>query len=601
MIISYKNGVVDYSKDYQYENKEAGLVIWGEIREIKKNNEWIQFQSCKDLEYFEDAKTYITNLSGAFFGLIIGSQSKDTFFFSSASEVGRCYFSVNKQEWCLSTAADEPIRNLQNKEINPFEYEYYLVNGFSSGFSTYIQGLYKVLPGEVISFNREFDPDYDARLKNCCLDKVFSDSTETFDSMQTFSEMFDRRIENSLKDKQNIAVLFSGGADSTFLLLKLKELYPEKNIVPICFYSSQVPSANTLSDREKATNMAKYLGYDLMVIDPLQEEDLGYSLIKNNLKMPFDSHISFWHGGSLRQIENKFDCIVTGQNADAIYNFGPTGKLRLKQIIRKRTLKEAGIAEVFKRALFESKNVEALHNGHKLKSYICLKLLEKYYHMPELTSEDITYENFMAGFLAEEKYVPNYKTKTLLKIDGKSEFVAQLKKISSAVCSLPELSERVKLLYMKFIAYIQGSDVRVLTELFDTSDGSKVFFPYTSTASLAAFGHHDLTLRDTINAKQYIYEYLDTKGIDVFEFANEFHSKMLTDMQVWHIINVYLNKYSEISVEEFDRIISSLPAWVNRDFIHKNYHNFIEDKEYDITIIFRFLWSAKMISKVIGE
>ena len=75
----------------------------------------------------------------------------------------------------------------------------------------------------------------------------------------------------------------------------------------------------------------------------------------------------------------------------------------------------------------------------------------------------------------------------------------------------------------------------------------------------------------------------------------EYHKQMLSDFQVWHIINTYLYKNIDNKYEACMKVINSLPYSVNKSSVYDEFVKFTNEKKYNVTLIFRFLWSVNEI------
>lgn len=140
---------------------------------------------------------------------------------------------------------------------------------------------------------------------------------------QKFKENFDKAVL-TYSEGEN-ALLLSGGADSRLLALVMK-----KYNIPFETYTAIMKPYyySGVEDVEGADRVSKLLGVknNIVYVEP---ENIGIEQINDVIeKMPFAVHLSMVFIALMEQIrkdgKNK---IWAGQNADTLYNLGPSGRV----------------------------------------------------------------------------------------------------------------------------------------------------------------------------------------------------------------------------------------------------------------------------------
>lgn len=335
--------------------------------------------------------------------ILMSEFSKPLFLIHSNINLSTYYIRFLSDGWVLSKRLSDRLLCQGDLGFNERELLFFLLNGYNTAFATFINGIYKILPGEIINLMEYDFEDFQNRLVQSSDNKIyFSDKFSKLKSVNDFESLMQdillRKINNN---KLKYAVLFSGGADSTYLLKKLIELSPSIDVTAVFFYSDSLKSKSLYKDLVRVKEYCLSHQVKLRIIDPLINYSIDEILLDNLNKMPFDSHVSVWHGGSMYQIEDDYDLIITGQNADSIYNFGPTGKLNFKGGFK--NLRGFGIAEVIKRDYYRGNPARKL-TFQKIKLYNWLMTF--IYPLDKHKLKKYHYEDFYHGFISPSFYIP---------------------------------------------------------------------------------------------------------------------------------------------------------------------------------------------------
>ncbi len=572
MIASYIGGKLQLlNQDYVcIKSTNKTIYIWGDFPKESTDDNIIDI---------------IQNNEGDFFGLEMNGETIT--LFQSIHFPSRVYLKIKNDDWYLTDSASDLLQDINELEYNSFELQFFMLHGSSTAFSTYFKGIYKLIPGELIESPFYKIDDYKYRLNNNLFVKQLRKRMQREISFQEF----DRSCNNVIEKYKNksIGVLFSGGADSTFLLEKLREQLPDSKITALVFYSKEISSVPSWIDKKTAIKFLEKNNINYRIINPISEEDLQDSILTNIKTIPFDSHGSFWIGGALRNIANEYDILVTGQNADSIYNFGPTVRKDLTKVIKEKTLKGSGFGEELKRLLYESERCDKLKTRNKSFLYkTVLKFLMKKQGGICLDYKNYTYQDFLKGFFSQTKYIADYRSKEYYSyICDNSLFNAKLDEITNSIMQL-QLSSKADLILGKILSFILGADSMVMYEIAKKIK-QNISFTFVENTMLDMFCEYSFSKEDTKKPKKFIYEYLVNNGIKIKKENNK-NNTILQSEQLLNIINGYIYKsLIEQKVDVLD-IINSFPKEINKDYIQLEFDKFLNDDAYDLNIIFRVLW-----------
>ncbi|MCR5284625.1 MAG: hypothetical protein K6D95_03405 [Treponema sp.] len=503
MIASYIGGKLQLlNQDYVcIKSTNKTIYIWGDFPKESTDDNIIDI---------------IQNNEGDFFGLEMNAETIT--LFQSIHFPSRVYLKIKTDDWYLTDSASDLLQDINELEYNSFELQYFMLHGSSTAFSTYFKGVYKLIPGELIESPFHIIDDYKYRLNNNLFVKQLRKRMQREISFQEFNRSCNNVIEK-YKNK-SIGVLFSGGADSTFLLEKLREQLPDSKITALVFYSKEISSIPSWIDKKTAINYLEKNNIDYKIINPISKEALQESILTNIKTIPFDSHGSFWIGGALRNIVHEYDILITGQNADSIYNFGPTVRKDLSKIIKEKRLKGSGLGEELKRLLFEEKKCNKLKNNQNSFIYkMILKFLMRKQDGICLRYTKYTYQDFLKGFFSQTKYIAEYRSKEFYSyICDNSLFDEKLNQIVNSIIQL-KLPPKADLVLEKLLSFILGSDSMVMYEIAKKID-QDISFPFVENEMLNMFCEYSFSKKDTKNPKRYIYEYLSNHGIKINKEIN---------------------------------------------------------------------------------
>lgn len=139
----------------------------------------------------------------------------------------------------------------QQADINAEALSSFLNYQFNTGRDTIFNNVKRVLPGEYLTINKEGSISYHQYWSGT---SVAPRDIELDEAMEEFEFLFDSVMQDHLKSDVPLGLFLSGGIDSSIMLAKLSEIYPE----PLRTYSlgyadaeDELSQANTLAAQFK--------------------------------------------------------------------------------------------------------------------------------------------------------------------------------------------------------------------------------------------------------------------------------------------------------------------------------------------------------------
>ncbi|HVP10038.1 MAG TPA: ATP-dependent sacrificial sulfur transferase LarE [Phycisphaerae bacterium] len=152
------------------------------------------------------------------------------------------------------------------------------------------------------------------------------------------------RLHENLRSMGRVAVAFSGGVDSAFILKVATDTLGASNVLAVTGVSPSVPAA----DLEEARSLAKSLGVEHMLVDPGEFEDANY--LANPANRCYYCKTALYRRMRPLLAEYGLGAIVSGTNADDLGDYRPGLTAAKEQSVREPCA-EAGLTKADIRAL----------------------------------------------------------------------------------------------------------------------------------------------------------------------------------------------------------------------------------------------------------
>ena len=211
-----------------FKNENYILLFNGEIynfNELKLNHlPEEKFQTKTDTEvlfklFLKYNKNFINYVEGIFSIVIIDLKSCEISLFRDFTGTKPLYYLINEHGLFFCSEAWF-LYSISSKKINNKALSYYFKFGFSPIDQTLIENVYKVAPGEKITYN--FIKKYFKKEQFYNL-KIDKNHNKKFDVKELEYDLLEVLKKNLISDVK-IGIFLSGGVDSSLLLLLAKKL-----------------------------------------------------------------------------------------------------------------------------------------------------------------------------------------------------------------------------------------------------------------------------------------------------------------------------------------------------------------------------------------
>jgi len=309
--------------------------------------------------------------------------------------------------------------------------------------------------------------------------------------------------------ESELNLMFSGGKDSTFIALILNDCRINFNAI-YNKYTNPTFSLNAL-DALLSSNVAASQGFKYTELNNDANSDISKFVLKTISLLPFEFHISIAQRNIIDFASKSSSKIVlTGQNADSLYNFGFTGTYTHYKAIIKFLL---GILkpeeyENFVHRYFQSDRV-IKSIAENSPSWLTKSLWKAFN-----PSAQLTLLNLLSVFTFNGTAIPIFEWRSMEVLANKKgqqqvyernkkEIADLIKEYKNGnIFSLRELLIRIKLL-----GHCQGKDVRCITE-WCREYGLKNIQVYSASPVFWKLLHLPITLKDIYQPKYLIYRFI---------------------------------------------------------------------------------------------
>lgn len=355
-------------KDIFFEDDDKiifGKPFFSEIKGIKEAEleDYTPYFGGRFLIYFKETNTIISDPLGQY----------------------RAYYYKDEDSTYVLTS-----QFVANKKFTPNwdEYNYWIDHGYTTGFGTFYKEVKKIPGCSIVNLHEEKESTY------------INSKVPLFDYHENTKSIISSILETY--DYKKLSLLFSGGIDSTYLLICLIELDALGNVY---FFK------NT-----KETKILDYIQdkYNIPVkivngIDNVETEEI----IERQI---IDYHSSYTIYSLLNSLEFENEPLLSGQNADSLFSLGPTEKHWISFIKRYLIKKEgSGFLSNLIALLLKFKDGKHFHTlSSKDELAEVVMKMEKYIFL----NQKKEYDDYISKLINYNKQLSSYELKYLYKINS---------------------------------------------------------------------------------------------------------------------------------------------------------------------------------------
>ena len=390
------------------------------------------------------------------------------------------YAKMHNKSYIISEDFFEIISQFTVLNIDKNALNFFIIHGYFPPGKTYFKEIIRIRAGNVLINNEGSIIERNIfEWSNIIAPSV---------SYKIFKLAFNSIFENEIISNDD-ALLLSGGCDSG-LIAALSYIKCNKKPLLITMKYKQNMELN-YNDVEKSVKIANFYGAPFKIIDV----DFNKYTLKNLetfvYRMPLAAHLSM---GFYEMIKNTsklgINRVWCGQNADSVYNLGPTGKFQGRK----------GIGELIRRYFLSREYFTSLFD-----------ITERSWGFPVIRAMGY----FASILMSTRKYCKIGQPKSFNQL--KINFLYSdnyLALSNNYYINLPPLYEKIStqkarqmLFDEKLSSFITGCDSRVIYsagKIFKTD----ILLPFTSTNMIHFFRNLEMAWKDIIYPKRYIYKYL---------------------------------------------------------------------------------------------
>jgi len=370
----------------------------------------------------------------------------------------------------------------QNLDFNHEAVNYFITHGYFYGAETFFRQINRVPAGKRLVFNE--DGPGQENLFTSLLSGVHP-RPRTYEGFKKIFESICMTEQPGAHD----AILLSGGWDSALLAAQVRRTSSEP--VQAVTFKYQPDKDSNREDIIVAARLASFLGINHHVI-PVNLADLSASLLDPLVeRMPLAAHMAVNILAGTKDLQSRgISRTWCGQNADSIYNLGPTSRLGKGQ----------GKIDLVKRLYLSRPFIQTLSDVQK---------------------EGVAFPARFAARLGQTLSHLHYKGKSFRIPDNFNELLAAFRQSETYLALLPKSAPAIsglnqtissrearELLFdEKLSSFLTGRDARVM-HYAPEQNGLESIMPFSSPALLLYFRGLEMGWRDVWSPKRFISQYL---------------------------------------------------------------------------------------------
>ncbi len=399
-----------------------------------------------------------------------------------------CFYKITDDEIVIF-GSDEYAKLMDSNEtiLDYKNINYFIKNYVFPTGETGIDGVKRIEPNSKYSFHR----------KTLTIDSTRIDIGSDLGQRKYVSiEIFDKTFQTVLHDKikkqdgKNVGVLFSGGVDSIYIVISLLRM----NIRPILLTFKPSPAFDSSEiDIVRSEYCGKLFELEHYFVETHIDKNKLISYWKNlKREMPMAVHTGIFFDELIQFSKIKgIKILISGQNADTFYNFGPTSKFKFDV---------SSMADTFRRFFLTDFIISALNQNqkgfiNKLKKNLAIGTLNIGAYVYQLLKKDgANYRRPRNAEEAYEAYVnrPDYT------------IFPEINKIQTATCAKQNFEFYSEIITHKIYNFITSGAPMVIHNTALRNEIESIT-PFSEREMLNLFSHLNRNIGDVIYPKKYIY------------------------------------------------------------------------------------------------
>ncbi|WP_299107776.1 asparagine synthase (glutamine-hydrolyzing) [uncultured Tenacibaculum sp.] len=261
-----------HSKDNRYFIIFNGE-IYNHIELRQKYLDKVDFVSTSDTEtilygVIEYGIDFISKLNGIFAFCFYDTLTNDYMVVRDHFGVKPLYYHINEKELCFSSELKAILPFLDDKSIDLHTVKKHVNFLWSTGESTMLNEVKKLLPGHLITGNSKdhskvkFQQYYTIPFNDSKIEKKLEEHY-----IDELEEKLINAVERQMLSDVPIGFFLSGGLDSSLIVAIARKLYPDRKIKSYTIKSPEIVKEGFSDDLFYAEKVAQHLNVDLSIVN----------------------------------------------------------------------------------------------------------------------------------------------------------------------------------------------------------------------------------------------------------------------------------------------------------------------------------------------
>lgn len=371
-------------------------------------------------------KRSLSNLSGYFFLIVFDKKSNEIHLFNDIFGNYRVYYTLSDGNVYISNSYIKLHGLFEHNPCNTHEMKYFEGKRYTTGFSTLNQNVHKVWPAANFKIGHSFDRGIYFEKQNVQTDKHYERANY---------ELIKQNIVDNIDPSLTTLLFFSGGVDSTYLALLLKE---QEIPFTAVFIEYTPEESDNFVDKSKVLSVCKALNIQLEIIKlDIEKQFEKYQDIAFQ-QHPMDKafSISLYYACDFLKKKYGMCNIINGQSSDSIYCWSSSGK---------------SLGAFLQRYLTLPYYIKSIYPIRKLTSSIIGYLYKRRWGLNSSYRIPTSEESYWLALLDPIGYLPITSTDT-----EHLDYYQYLNEEASHILSLLGNKPELLTFYTKFL-YLQGT------------------------------------------------------------------------------------------------------------------------------------------------